>query len=234
MRKLRSNSVTVPQVNGHVASGRAVPSTLHDLAADVRTYHANVLAAFSTAANYAVEAGRKLSTAKQCAGHGRFGEFLRACEINDRTAARYMQLTRLVEQNGRGATDLAGVSIERAIKLLSPSKPPSGPRPVTVPKAPAPTARHGAKDADKRTGHADIIGAWMTAPPAEQAKAIAGIGLDAVLAAIPASWMPLLKERLADRQQSMSSVPAPASPLAAGDDLTIPTFLRREALKAEV
>ena len=101
---------------------------------------------------------------------------------------------------------------DQPFALLQPPR--SGKLPVTQPVK--------AKSA-KRTEHTDIIVAWRTAPPAERAKAIDNIGLDAVLAAIPSSWWPLLEQHLAERQQS------PAPPLAIGSDPdAIPEFLRRE------
>jgi hypothetical protein len=196
--------------------------SLHDLAANVRASHASVLAAFSTAANHAVEAGLSLATAKRCTDHGRWTDFVRSCDLTPRTAARYMQLADLAGQIGRATTDLNGLSIERAIKHLSPPKPAKS---ATEPKPPASANRKTKTSTSGRAGHAaDIVSAWIAAAPTERVNAIDSIGLEAVLAAIPTEWLALLEARLAFRRQSPAPLPA------IDDDLSIPTFLRRQAL----
>lgn len=208
----------LPASAGQVSS--SVPSSLPGLAAIIRKAHAGVVKAFSDAANCAIEAGLRLKTARECTGHGRWTSFVvQDCGLNERTARRYIQLADLAAKRS-STTDLAGVSIERAIKLLSPPKPPKS---ATTPKPPAPVSRRKAS-ASARTGHVDIIRVWTAAPPAERAKAIDSIGLDAILAALPAAWMPRLEQHLAQRRQS------PTPPLVVGNDLDgIPDFLRRKA-----
>jgi hypothetical protein len=78
-----------------------------------------------------------------------------------------------------------------------------------------------------RIKHIDIIAAWNTASPEERTKAIDGIGLNPLLAALPPDWMPELAKRLANRCQPS----APAKPVPPTDprELAIPNSLRRSA-----
>ena len=197
-------------------AGQAAPS-LSDLAAAIRIARADAAAAFSNGVERVREIGDKLKIAKKLTGHGRWGEFLKACDMNPRTAAQYMQLAGLTAKAVPG-TDLAGMSIKAAIRHLSPLNSTK----TAAPKPPAPASRK--TKTSGRAGHAaDIVSAWISAPPTEQSNAVDSIGLDAILAAIPTNWLPLLEARLAARRQS------PPPPAITDDDLSIPGFLRREA-----
>ena len=55
--------------------------------------------------------------------HGQWGKFLTRCGVGERQAERYMRLAWLVAANPTSKSDLAELSIEQAIKLLSPPKP---------------------------------------------------------------------------------------------------------------
>lgn len=196
--------------------------TLHDLAEAIRTAHAGVVAGFASAARCAVEAGRELRTAKTAVSHGQWGEFLRTCDLNDRTSRRYMQLADLV-QNGRGTTDLTGVSIEKAIKLLAPPKPAET---VIAPKQLAPPKQAVTAGPQKHVTHIVVTEVLLAASPVDRIKAIDALGLDALWAAIPPAWLPLIEQRLADRRQ----VSAPAAingNLSIPADLSIPDCLHR-------
>jgi hypothetical protein len=78
-----------------------------------------------------------------------------------------------------------------------------------------------------RIKHVDIIAAWNKASPEERTKAIDGIGLNPLLAALPPDWMPELAKWLANRCQPS----APVQPVALTDpiELSIPNSLRRGA-----
>ncbi len=68
--------------------------------------------------------------------------------------------------------------------------PSQSPRPLWSKNAPAPTIKH-----------VDLIAAWNDAPPEERTRAIDGIGLKPLLAALPEAWIPLIEEWLAARRK---------------------------------
>jgi hypothetical protein len=160
-------------------------ASLRDLADAIREAHAAVVNALSGAVEHAIRCGNVLTEAKKQTGHGRWGEFLRACEIGERTARQYMQLAHLAKQNrtagtdltgqnGTGGTDLAGMTIKGAIKHLAPPKTPKSATPATAPKQePKPPG-----SPKKRVTHLDILEVWLAASPDDQARALDGIGLD--------------------------------------------------------
>jgi hypothetical protein len=206
-------------------AGQVSPS-LHDLAEAVRAAHAGVVAGFSSAAACAVEAGRKLKAAKAAAGHGRFGEFLEACDINARTARRYMQLAELAA-NWSSTTVLSGVSIEGAIKLLAPPKSAKSSKPTALKPPIKSTKTVASAKPNPKAAHVDIIELLLAASLTDRTRAIDAIGLEALLAAIPSAWLPLLADRLAERQ-----VTAPATTVDSAlipSDLGIPQFLDRRS-----
>ena len=110
--------------------------TLTDLAEAIRAARAAAAAAFESGFDRVREIGDRLKIAKQMAGHGRWGEFLKTCELNDRTARQYIQFAELAAKTAPG-TDLTGLSIKAAIKLLSPPKPPETHQEAEAPEAPA-------------------------------------------------------------------------------------------------
>jgi hypothetical protein len=199
--------------------GQAAPS-LDELAARVRKAQAGFVAAASSAVLHAIEAGQALIAAKKLAPHGKWGKFLEVCGIGERQAERYMRLARLAESNPTCKSDLINLTIETAIKKLSP--PPTKQRRSTPKIIPTPKAINNA-----RVTHFDLISAWMASTPAERTKAIDAIGLQALLAAIPGAWWPLIEKRIADHHQvNVSSMPVLFDPPS--DDVSLPEFLRRE------
>jgi hypothetical protein len=208
------------QLYMQLAENRA--STLHHLATKAREAHAAVVGALTGIVEHAIRCGNILAVAKKQTGHGRWTEFLRACDVGERQAQRYMQLARLAEQNRPRGTDLAGMTIKGAIKQLAP------PRPLRTPKQPVtrPTIAPAQIQLKPKTKDVDIIGAWLAASSDERVKAVNAIGLNLWLAAIPDEWWPLLERYLADHRQppvQTETVPAELIP----DDLSIPPFLRR-------
>jgi hypothetical protein len=202
-------------------AGQVAP-TLTDLAEAIRAARADAAADFSRGTGRVREIGDKLRIAKAMAGHGRWGEFLKACNLNDRTAQRYMQFADLIAANPYLGTDLIGLSIKAAIKLLSPKPPKTAP----TPKSPIKSAK---TIAPAKPGHkvirTAIIEAWLAASPADRTKAIDSIGLDAILAALPPTWLPLLADRLTTRQAVTPE--AAVDPALIPSDLSIPPFLDR-------
>ena len=196
---------------------------LKQLTAQVREAHAGVVAAFGNAIEHAVAAGQALRAAKPQVAHGQWLAFLKGCDLNPRTAQRYMQLAELAPANASSATHLADLSIERAVKRLSqPALPPGSTLPPPVP----PPRKTGPVPSAKTT-HGDVVAAWMGAPPEERARAVDSIGLEPLWAAIPPPWLPLIERRIAAQHRAVarSTVPIP-------DDLSIPVFLKREQPKA--
>jgi hypothetical protein len=215
------------------SSAQVAPPVLGDLATKIRKAHSGFITSLSKAIEHAISVGADLSVAKKLTGHGRWGEFLRACEIDERTARRYMQLAALAS-NRSSTTDLTGLTVEGAIRKLSSPKPEEGAtktRKRSDGKAAAPQANEF-KTSTISSSHLDIIAAWMAASLEERRKVVNAIGLVPLLAALPAAWWPLLKERFADRCRGSTPAvtAAPSAPASADlripDDPSIPTFLK--------
>jgi hypothetical protein len=113
----------LPPTVGQGANIHRESPSLDDLANRIRDAHTGVTAAFSNAIDRAIDAGRTLIIAKKLIVHGQWCKFLKGCNIGDRRAERYMRLACLVAANPTCKSDLAELSIEQAIKLLSPPKP---------------------------------------------------------------------------------------------------------------
>ena len=150
-----------------------------DLTVRIRDAHLSVVSAINSATDNAITAGKLLIEAKKQTPHGQWGEFLKRCDVGERQSQRYMKLAELVEANPTSKSDLTDLSIEQAIKRLSPPKTHDRPQPAAL-KQPAkrgkPTKLFAAK-----TGHIDIIKAWHGASAEEHTRAIDGIGDQAVV-----------------------------------------------------
>ena len=170
-----------------------------DLTVRIRDAHLSVVSAINSATDNAVTAGKLLIEAKKQTPHGQWGEFLKRCDVGERQSQRYMKLAELVEANPTSKSDLTDLSIEQAIKRLSPPKTHDRPQPAAL-KQPAkrgkPTKLFAAK-----TGHIDIIKAWHGASAEEHTRAIDGIGDKPSSAAMPPDWWPVIKQHVADRQK---------------------------------
>ena len=167
--------------------GQGAAASLDELAKRVREVHAGFVHAVSNAILHAINAGQALIPAKELTPHGEWGKFLARCDVGERQAERYMRLAGLAVANPTSKSDLADLSIEAAIKKLSPPKArrtPSGGTPAT-------------KTAIAHTNAADILAAWDRAPQNERIKAINSIGIEALLAALPRDWIPEIEKRLA-------------------------------------
>jgi hypothetical protein len=205
------------------STGAVKALEFHQLADMIRADRAAAVTDFTRGADHLRKVGENLKIAKSMAGHGRWGEFLKVCGLNERTARRYMQFADLIAKRSPG-TDLDGLSIKEAIKLLSPPKPP---KPTTAPKPPAQSAKTVAPaKPNHKVTHTAIIEVWLAAAPADRTKAIDSIGLDAILAALPPAWLPLLAERLAIR-----TVPVAVDAALIPSDLSIPEFLDRRTVE---
>jgi hypothetical protein len=208
-----------------VSTGQVVAPTLRDLAAQIREENTVVVNALTGAVEAAIRCGNLLAGAKKQTGHGRWLEFLRACDVGERLAQQYMRLARLAEQNRTGGTDLAGMTIKGAIRLLAPPKAPQTQNQPTTKPAVAPVR----VQPKRRTKHVDIIEAWLGASAADHSKAVDAIGFEGWLAAAPENWWPRLERRIAERRQPVT--PPEIVPVIP-DEMSIPQFLRR-ALPAQ-
>ena len=198
-----------------------------DLTVRIRDAHLSVVSAINSATDNAVTAGKLLIEAKKQTPHGQWGEFLKRCDVGERQSQRYMKLAELVEANPTSKSDLTDLSIEQAIKRLSPPKTHDRPQPAAL-KQPAkrgkPTKLFAAK-----TGHIDIIKAWHGASAEEHTRAIDGIGVKPLLAAMPPDWWPVIKQHVADRQKP--PIPTVIATTTIADDHSIPSFLLRSPAK---
>jgi hypothetical protein len=197
--------------------------SLDELERRIRDAHAGVGAAFSNAVHHALTAGQALNVAKPQVAHGQWQAFLKRCDLNKRTAQRYMQLAELAPAKASSATLLADLSIERAIKCLSPSR--QSEKSVEPKEV---RERHNPeRGTPAKTTYTDIIAAWIGASSDEKTKAIDSIGLESLLAAIPQHWLLVMEQHLADRRQ-IATPPHITNDRGIPDDLSIPTFLQRE------
>jgi hypothetical protein len=217
------HGTTLPALTGQAA-------TRSNLAEAIRQAHAVVVNALGVAVEHAIKCGNILTDAKKQVGHGGWLEFLRACDLGERQAQRYMRLALLAEQTRLAKSDLTGMTIEGAIARLAP---PKAPKPTTSPK-PAIASKQIAgprpSTGGKPTKHVDIIEAWLNASAADRAKAIDSIGLKDLLAAIPENWWALIEKRLAER--NAPPPPRKVDPaLLPADGSIPPCLLRRKAKK---
>jgi hypothetical protein len=199
--------------------GQGAAASLDELAKRVREAHAGFDHAVSNAILHAINAGQALIPAKELTPHGEWGKFLARCDVGERQAERYMRLAGLAAAIPTCESDLAGLTIEAAIKKLSP------PKPHTTKKQRSTATAAAAPMVNARTTHLDVIAAWNAASPAERIKAVDSIGVKDLLAAVPDAWWPVLEKHVDERQQQQAS--ASKAPTRADDDDLIPGFLRR-------
>lgn len=101
---------------------------LDDLTRRVREAHAGGISAFADAIEKAIAAGQALKEADKLISHGQKAGFYKRCGLGDRQAERYKKLATLAAANPTYKSDLAGLTVESAIKKLSPPKPKATPR----------------------------------------------------------------------------------------------------------
>ena len=203
----------------------AIEATLEGYVQRVRAAHAGLISALSNAVQHAVDAGQALLAAKNTpyGQYGQWTKFLRRCDLGERQAERYMHLARLVEANPTCKSDLAGLTIETAIKKLSPPKPQ-----VASPARSQNGGRNENTDVKPSAAtatHADILEVWLRASPAAQERAVDALGVRGWFNAAPKHWRPHIEQLLLAEQKT--PIVAVAAAESAPNDLTIPEFLRR-------
>jgi hypothetical protein len=210
-------------MSANIAPTVAGQVSLNDLTVGIHDAHVGVVSAFNSAIDNAIVAGELLIKAKELTPHGHWGKFLKRCDVGERQSERYMKLAELVQANPTSKSDLTNLSIEQAIKRLLPPKTHDRPQPAAL-KQPA---KHSepTKSSAAKTGHTDIIEAWLDASVEQRTLALDSIGLKPLLAAIPPAWWPLIEQHLAERQKP--PIPTVTATSAIPDDLSIPPFLQR-------
>jgi hypothetical protein len=149
-----------------VASTGQAALTLRNLAARIREAHAGVVASLRSAAVHALVAGAYLTEAKGLSGHGRFGEFLHACGVNDRTARQYMQLAKLAGIKTVPGTDLietAKAFVAANLASLS-VKGPVQPDKLLARPSPQPTSSAASKPSTSTSSRPGSMHRPMSAP----------------------------------------------------------------------
>jgi hypothetical protein len=187
---------------------------LEQLAAAIKTAHAQVQTALSDAIQHALTAGRVLTKAKALLPHGEWGPFLRRCGLGERQSARYMQLYNLWAANPSRQDEFVGASIEATIKKFAPAKPYQEPsacrRPQRQDRRPAATAL-------------EILELWDRASLTERTRFLSNVGLKSLAQVLPKGWL-LSNERYVREQ--IATLPPPSEP--SGDGYPdMPHSLRR-------
>lgn len=199
-----------------------VTPALTDLVRQVRAAVTGLTTAASNAVQYAIDAGNALIVARDKTKRGEWGPFLKRCDLGERQAERYMRLARLVEGKPTLKSGFSDLTIEGAIKKLSPPK--SAKTTTTTTTAAAPGKPEKATPAPAARC-ADILEAWLHASPVERQRAVDGIGLWPWLDAVPQIWLPRIRDEINDRLAAAATVDRSA-PSTSNDD--IPVFLQRE------
>jgi hypothetical protein len=94
------------------------PVDLAVLADTIRSHHQFVMAAINKGLDHAIAAGEGLNVAHEIVPHGKWTTYVHSCDLNERTARRYMQLAKarsMIEGNRSRATEL---SIAGALRLI--------------------------------------------------------------------------------------------------------------------
>lgn len=224
-----ANGLKTLSMSANIAPVAAGQVSLHDPIPHIRDAHASVVSALTSAIDNAIVAGELLIEAKKQTPHGQWGKFLKRCDVGERQSQRYVKLAELVKANPTLKSDLTDCSIEQAIKRLSLPKAHDRPLPAVL-KQPG---KHNepTKSSAAKTGYTDIIEAWLGASTEQRTRALDGIGLTPLLAAMPPEWWPLIEQHLAERQKP--PMPTVTATAAIAADLSIPSFLLRTPAKVE-
>lgn len=196
-------------------------AALSVLADRIRAEHAAVVSAFSSPIQDALAAGRALIEAEDLIGHGRWTRFFKDCDLGERQAERYAQLARLYDSNPSSGTDLAGLSIPAAIKKLSPPK--SSDKELPAPKTSETRCRPRPTPTQEKLSSLT----WADASPTERARFVSAIDWPSVAEAMRVAWLPVIQEWLRARLSKDAAPTIDRDGNVLPDDLSIPTFLRR-------
>jgi len=107
-------------------------ASLADLTTQIRAEHEAVIGSFNSGFCHAVRCGELLIAAKKIAGHGGWLPWFRANQwISARTASDYMRIAAHRATIDAKSADSADLTIQSALKLLSPPKSQSRPTAAT-------------------------------------------------------------------------------------------------------
>jgi Protein of unknown function (DUF3102) len=196
-------------------------SSLDDLAAKVRTARGLAFKAASNVLEHSIECGRALTLAEETVKHGGWFSFLEKCDIGPRQAERYMQLTKLARSNPSSGTDLVGLPIQAAIRLLSPPK-----------KSSARSSASNSPGQSKLKPPSQDAGgklnslAWSSASLAERRHFLDAIGGQELFEALPGHLREFLREVLAEPKRLVNGHASDLRDLPV--DLSIPISLMRK------
>jgi hypothetical protein len=197
------------------APTKTTQADLEQLAAAIKTAHAQVRTALSDAIQHALTVGAELAKAKALLPHGEWSSFLSRCDLGERQSARYIQLYNLWVANPSRRDEFAGASIEGTIRKFTPSKPQqqrsARRRPQKQDRRPAATAL-------------DILDLWDRASLTERTRFLSNVGLKSLAQVLPEGWLCAIERHL--REPRMAALPPPSEP-AGGKCRDIPDFLRR-------
>jgi hypothetical protein len=151
---------------------------LRVLAETVQAEHIAVIHAARGMVEHAIKAGEALQAAKAQIGRGKWGGWLRKhCDLQERTAQRYMGLAGAKELLQANPTRVSDLSLRGALQLIAQKKTTQDPR------------------QKKSTGKAALnLLAWSDATPQERTKFLDAIGYSSLIAAIPPAWGQQIKE----------------------------------------
>jgi hypothetical protein len=228
-RHRHSKGTSMPNnINTGTAIVKSATASLRELANIIRTEHAVVGQAANNVLVHALVLGRALIAAQEQLSTKPKGEWeawlLANCRFGERHARRYTALVRAYDARGHSVSaDLVDLSVRGLMRRLMPPKAHDRPQPAALKKP----AKHSGptKSSAAKTGHTDIIEAWIAARATERTCALDGIGLKPLLAAMPPNWWPLIERHLAERQKP--PMPTVTATAAIPEDLSIPQFLQR-------
>jgi hypothetical protein len=99
-------------------------NSLADLAARIEAEHKAVAKHLKAGVEHSIAAGRLLIEAKAQFKHGQWLPWLRQnCTMSERTASLYMRLARGADELTAKSASLADLTVEDAVRLLSPAAP---------------------------------------------------------------------------------------------------------------
>jgi hypothetical protein len=200
--------------------------SLDDLAAKVRTARGLAFKAASNVVEHSIECGRALTLAKATVTHGAWSSFLEKCDIGPRQAERYMQLAKLAGSNPSSGTDLVGLPIQAAIRLLSPPKKSSARSSAAKSSASNSPGQSKLKPPSQDAGGKLNSLAWSSASLAERLHFLDAIGGQELFEALSGHLREFLREALAEPKRLVNGHASDLRDLP--PDLSIPTFLMRK------
>jgi hypothetical protein len=198
---------------------------LSHLAEVIRAEHVAIGAAVDAVAQdvltHVLAAGRAALAAKELIPKDQFGQWVgRNCEVSWRHVPRYMKLTEAYEANATRVShaELCHASFRGLMSLLTPPKKrkqaPSDKSKDSKPVAVAPLSSLS----------------WANASPAEHARFVFEVGWRSFLEVTPPDWRPAITDYLQAELSKETAVTINQNGNVLPHDLSIPDFLRREAV----